>query len=312
MMVEIKPLRKHAWSNVYKYARCFDDLQSYWTRSGSIYTGLTDRDVERLGKILRLDLHPQSDFWKTFYIRVGASTVHLNTDDPMDELKYLFLKNHKRVKTSYTEHKATADYIMINKEEEARKENVYNKIKRRAVKEFDKLSLEDMRKVLRLFGYNVDTLGNEEVEKMLFNSVEEDPERFLKAWVDNPDRETTFLLQDALSRNVIRKNNTVYRYGSEIIGKNLQEAIDFLDNPANNDIRRAIIAQVAAKKDAFKTPVLNPRDIVRNVVEEVKKEEGPKDEAQEAFEDMMVEQGMVGDEEGKVVSKPKGKKKAKK
>jgi len=316
MIVELKPLRKHAWSNVHKYARCFDDLAPYWTRSGSIYTGLTERDAERLGKLLKQDLHPASDFWKNFYIRVGSKVVYFNTEDPWDELKYLFLKNHKKVKLSYTEHKASAEYILLNKEEEARRENLYNKIKRRAIKEFDSLSLEDMRKVLRLYGYNVDTLGNEEVEKMLFNSVEEDPEKFIKMWVDNKDRETTFLIQDAISKNIIRRNKNIYRYGSEIIGHNLQETIDFLEDPKNNDVRRVIISQINAKKEAFKAPVVSPQDMVKNIVEEVKAEEKVEDkgtdESLDAFEEMMMEEGMVGDEEGNVVKEEPKKKKRKK
>jgi len=314
MIIELKPLRKHAWSNVYKYAKCNDDLAPYWTRSGSIYTGLTERDQKRLGELLRQDLHPTSDFWKKFYVRVGARTLYLDTKDPMDELKYLFLKNHKKVKTSYAEHKASAEYILLNKEEEARRENVYNKIKRRAIKEFDNLSLEDMRKVLRLYGYNVDTLGNEEVEKMLFNSVEEDPERFLKMWVDNKDRETTFLIQDAISKNIIRRNKNIYRYGSEIIGHNLDETIAFLDDPKNNDIRRVIISQINAKKEVFKAPVLEPKDMVQNIVSKVKKEEAEAsegDEAMDAFNEMMMEEGMVADDSDTPVKTSKKKKKSK-
>jgi len=318
MIVEIKPLRKHAWSNVHKYARCFDDLQAYWTRSGSIYTGLTEETAKRLSEKLRVDLHPSSSFWDTFYVRLGAKTVYLDTNKPEDELKYLFLKNHKKVKTSFTQHKASAEYIMINKEEEARRENVFNKIKRRAIKEFDNLSLEDMRKVLRLYGFNVDTLGNEEVEKMLFNQVEENPEKFLKIWVDNDNRETMFLIQDAISRNIIRRNKNIYRYGSDIIGRSLDDTIAFLEDPKNTDIRRVIIAQINAKKEVLKTPVVKPGDIVREVIKEVKEEaaknaeEETGDQAMDDFNEMMFEEGMVADSADEPVHATKKKKKSKK
>ena len=113
---------------VVKYRNCFDYLAPYFTRSGNIYTGINEEDSLRLGAILGLNLLPSSSFWNTFSVRIGAGDVYIDTEDPLDEIKYLFLKNHKRVKTSIFENKATADYLLINKEEEAKKENLFNKV----------------------------------------------------------------------------------------------------------------------------------------------------------------------------------------
>ena len=250
MWVILRPLGKNAWSGLVRYRNCFDTLAPYFTRSGRIYTGLTEEDAERLGKKLGHNLAPSSEFWVNWSgIRVGGKDLYLNTDDPMDELRYLFLKNHKEVASSIFEHKASARYVLINKEEEAKKANVYNKAKRRAGREFDKLSPEDMRKCLRLYGNNATTMGNEQVENVLYDLVDGNPQKFLDMWVDNKNREIEYIIESAVSKNVLRKTKNVYRYGSDVIGHSLQDVVDYLSDPKNQDLKLAIMAEIAGKEE---------------------------------------------------------------
>lgn len=253
MNVILRPIKRNSWSGKIRYRNCYEDLGPYYTRSGSIYTGLTPSDEERLGNILGLDLKRTSDFWKTFFVRVYDTDIYLNTEDPQDELKYLFLKNHKRVKTSIFEHKAGANYLLINHEEEAKKSNLINKIRRTAMKEFDKLTAEDIRKALRLYGHNAENMEPEVAENRLFEIVEANPQSFIDRWVNNTHRETEYLIERAISTNIIRRAKNIYRYGSEIIGRSMLEAIDFLDNPKNQDILLSIMKAVQSK--VFINPV---------------------------------------------------------
>lgn len=251
MWVILRPLGKSQWSGIKNYRGCTDTIGPYYTRSGRIYTGLTEADAERLGKVLGYDLTPGSEFWVNWpAIRAGNKDMYFNTDDPMDELRYLFLKNHKRVAGSIFEHKSTADYVLINKEEEAKKANVFNKIKRRAAREFDKLSAEDIRKCLRLYGQNASNMGNEQAENALFDLVDGNPQKFLELWVDNKNRETEFIIETAVSKNVLRKTKNVYRYGSDVVGHSTQDVIDYLSNPKNQDIKLAILSEIEGK-DSF-------------------------------------------------------------
>ena len=237
MRVILRPIGKNAWSGLVKYRNCYEDISPYWTRSGRIYTGLTTEDEKRLGELLGIDLRANSDYWKTFYIRTMGRDVYLDLDDPQDELKYLFLKNHKRVKNSLMENKATANFVLVNKDEEAKRANVFNRARRDAIKEFDKMSAEDLRKCLRLYGHNADSMSAEVAENKLFDIVEGNPQSFLDKWVNNPHRETAVLVERAISKNIIRKNKNIYKYGSEIIGHNLGETVAFLDDSKNQDIK---------------------------------------------------------------------------
>ena len=212
MRVILRPIYRNDWTNVKKYRNCYEDLAPYWTRSGRVYTGLTEQDAERLGKALNQDLNPGSEFWKNFYIRTSGKDLYLFTDDPMDELRFLFLKNHKLVKGSLTERKPGARFALINETEEARKANVHAKQTRDAMKAFDDLSPEDMRKVLRLYGHNADKMSNEVVEQRLFEIVQGDPGSFLRRWVKNENRDTEALISRAISKNIIRKNKNIYKW----------------------------------------------------------------------------------------------------
>ena len=247
MKVILRPIGWNKWSGITKYKNCFEDLGSYYTRSGMLYTGLTEEDEKRLSAALGLDLHKGADYWKTFFIRTSVSDIILDTENPMDELKYLFLKSHKRVKSSLMENKAGANFVLINRDEEAKKENVYAKVEREAISAFDKLTPTEMRKCLRIFGSNADTMSNEVAENRLYQIVKANSQSFLDRWVKNKDREEQVLIETAISKNIIRRDKHMYRYGSDTIGNSLEETIGFLKDPKNQDIKIGILGAIGAK-----------------------------------------------------------------
>lgn len=262
MQVILRPIGWNKWSGILKYKNCFDDLGPYLTRSGAMYTGLTMEDEKRLGSLLGLDLSRSSTnpFWVNFRIRTSVNDIILDTDDPLDELKYLFCKGHKRVKGSLLEQKATADFVLINRDEEAKVENSFNRIKRDAIKEFDKLTPTEIRKALRLFGYNAESMSSEVAENRLYTFVEANPNKFMDRWVNNKSREIEALIEIAISKNIIRRNKNIYKYGSEIIGNSLEDAVNFLMSPNNQDIRLAVM-NACETKDYYVTGEASKEDV---------------------------------------------------
>jgi hypothetical protein len=179
---------------------------------------------------------------------VGSKEVVLRPDlNPEDELKYLFLKGHKKVQIGLKDLKPAAKYVLVDHEAEAERENKLMQTRREANREFDKMNLEEMRQCLRLFGQRSDLLSNEFVENRLYKLVEEDPGKFLTRWARNKNKLTEYLVELAVSQNVIRRNKNVYTYGSDIIGQSLEDTIAYLDSPANKDLREAIKAEAQLK-----------------------------------------------------------------
>ena len=158
-----------------------------------------------------------------------------------------FLSGHKRVATSLDKLDAGKDYLLINREAEAIEANKQNKLRRDAIKEFDTMSLEQMRKCLRLFGMSADRMSNELVESSLFNFVDKQPKRFFEKWVNNKTKETEFLLEEAIAKGVIRKDKTHYFYGSDMFADSLEDAIAYLDAKKNQDLKLSIINETKNK-----------------------------------------------------------------
>lgn len=247
MKVELRFARVNPWAGIAKYKNCYDYISSYLTRAGNIYTGLTEEDARRLEKEIGYPeghLSPLSPFWKTYSIKLGAKPLILHTERPEDELAYLFLKNYKQVALGLSNIRPHHDYVLVNSEAEAEAKNKINKIKRDAFAEFNKMSLEDMRKCLRIYGHKSENISNELVESKLFEIIESDPNKFFMVWVNNKNKDTQYILETSISKNIIRKSKNVYYYGTDIIGRSNDEAIAFLNDKANQDIKISILDQI--------------------------------------------------------------------
>ncbi len=250
MVVELKIKKKNPWAGLLKYKGCSDYIAPYWTRSGMRYTGLTPEDEEYFEKALGYEkgtLARTSDYWINFCVKVGSRTVVLDDSIPRQAMIIKFLSGHKRVATSLDKFTAGKDYLLINRQAEAIEANRINKLRRDAIKEFDKLSLDQMRKCLRLFGINGERMSNELVESTLFGLIDKQPKKFFDLWVDNKSKDTQFILEEAIAKGVIRKEKTQYYYGTDLFADSLNEAIAYLDAKKNQDLKLSIINQMENK-----------------------------------------------------------------
>lgn len=250
MEVIVRIMKVNPWTGLTKWPTTFDYVGPYWTRNGNIYTGLSIADARRLEKALGKaegTLDPESDFWTTFAVKIGKRDLILDTDKPLDELQYIFLKGHKRVADGLSNMNPSKDYVLINKDAEAEQSNRINKVKREAYRELDKMSIEDMRKCLRLYGMRSETMSNELVEAKLAEQVETAPEKFMLKWVNNPNKEINYVIEEAISKNIIRKTRTQYFFGTDLIGNGIDDVIAFLQDKKNQDIKLAILNEIKSK-----------------------------------------------------------------
>lgn len=250
MEVIVRIMKINPWTGLTKWPTTYDYVGPYTTRSGGVYTGLSEEDARRLEKALGREegtFSPYSDFWVTFAVKLGKSDLILNTESPMDELQYLFLKGHKRVADGLRNMGPSKDYVLINKDAEAEQMNRLNKVKRDAYRELDKMSIEDMRKCLRLYGMKADTMSNELVEAKISEQIEANPNKFLTKWVENPNKEMEFIVEEAIAKNIVRKNRTQYFFGTDLIGNGIDDVIAYLKDKKNQDILLSIKQEIKSK-----------------------------------------------------------------
>lgn len=247
MEIRVKSIQTNKWSEWDRYPKCAEVFRPYLKRRGGIHTGLTREDEKRLGDIIGKDLRQGSQFWDEFKIVLGTETVILNTDFPEDEIKYLFLKGHKYVKPSISVIKPGARYYLHNADEEANVINDHNRVKRQAIKEFDKMKPIDWRKALRIYGDNASNVSDSVAEERLFARIEQNPQHFMRMWVENKNRNEEYIIKEGISKGVITKIKNTHNFGTILLGHSLEEAIGFLQNKENQDIKASIINEADIK-----------------------------------------------------------------
>lgn len=248
--VIVKAIKRHTWSGFLRYNNTKDLVTPLYDASGTIVTGLTEEDEKRLGKALNKDLSPNSDFWHEYKVIMTDKDKVIYIDTPEGELAYKFLLGHKRVANSELEkyNWPYADYIIYNEENEAKVKNGKFSIKRKAITEFNKLSIDQMRDILKLYpGYTkVETISSEVVETRLFELMEADPEKFID-FVGDKKLDMKVLLKDLVASKILRKNKSAYYYGTDNIGHDEESTITYLEDPQNQGLL------VALKKELEKS-----------------------------------------------------------
>ena len=63
----------------------------------------------------------------------------------------------------------------------------------------------------------------------------------------NKDKEFNFIVEEAISKNIIRKNKAQYYFGTDLIGNGLDDAIAYLKDKKNQDILLAIKGEIKSK-----------------------------------------------------------------
>lgn len=252
MIVKVKSLNtgKREWSGFQgsRYKKAKHTLTTYIDKYNTMQTGLTPEDEERLGKILDKDLRNTSPFWYDFQIVLGDKDLILNTDKPEDEIKYKVLCIHPKVKKSLTDVNPYAEYVIHNEIDEARVVNTTGSVKIRAYTLFGQLSDTQKKDVLRLYpGFSrTDSLTAEVISSKLFQEVDNNPDKFVKI-VEDKNREMKIFLKDLVTANILKKNKSAYKYGTDFLGHDEESTIDYLNNPENQSLKITLMQELESK-----------------------------------------------------------------
>lgn len=250
-LIRVKPIKKDTWSGFIRFNNTKDYISPYYDAGGSIVTGLTLEDEERLGKLLKRDLSAVSPFWHEYKILMTDKERQFNIENPEQELAYLFMLSHRRVANSELERHLfpAAEYIIYNEEMEAKVKNEKFSVKRKATTLFNELSLNQMRDILKLYpGYTkVDGVSSDVVEARLYELMEKDPAKFNEL-VGDKKLDMKVFLKDLTQAKILRKNRSAFYYGTDNIGHDEESTIMFLENPDNQGLLIALKQELEKDK----------------------------------------------------------------
>lgn len=255
-LVTIKPIKKEGkWMNMLRYANTKDYITPYYDSAGIIQTGLTKEDEERLGKLLKKDLSPISEFWHDFrVVMLGEKEKTFNTISPLQELEVLFLKGHKRVANSFLDKTLSSDYYIVDENAEAQVTNNKAAVKIKANLLFSSLTSDQKKDILKLYpGFSkTEKVSPSVVEAKLYEELEKNPAKFVSLTEDNK-RDMKILVKDLVDNQILRKNRNAYYYGDDVLGHDEESTITHLEDPKNQGLKIALMQELEDKTGYVKT-----------------------------------------------------------
>jgi len=189
-------------------------------------------------------------------IRLKNEVTYLDLSRPDDYMKYkilLTVKDRIALSDDPRETKMTQKFALVDENHETQQQLNELDTKLAAYTEYGsiKKDFRSLRHVIMVatgkkVGKNAKLeFLQTEANRLLSNA----PEAFLNA-VRDKDLETKILIQDAITAKALRKQGIAYYTpGGDLIGNNLAEAVEFLNNKKNQDLRLVIEKKVDAKED---------------------------------------------------------------
>lgn len=254
MKIIVKPLEnKVGWAGVVRHARTQDSIAPYLNDAGSgVVTGLSrelQKELEEELKMAPGGLAPNAEFWIEYRIVMTDRAIEIDTDSPKGKLDYAFLKAHKRVSNSVndTSEWPLAEYVIYDLEEDAKKENVKTKTIKNAYLKFSKLTVTEMKDVLKLLGRRTNDVSSEHIENELSKVIQERPADFLDI-IEDKHFKTKVLVEDLIRIKALKKVGSHYLFGDEPIGHDLESTILYLEDPKNQNVKGTLTNKLTAIK----------------------------------------------------------------
>ena len=238
-MVNIQPIDRKNWAGFTRYPKCKDTITTHQGRGG-FHTGLNKEQQTQLEIDLGYDpnhLAAYSEFWMEYCIHIHDKPLQLDLSKPKDFLDYQVCLQSRRVANSITELEQwpKAEYVIYDKEEDAKKENTSVKERRKAFGKFGNMSTSEMKDVLKLMGKRANNMTATMIENEVDRVIQDSPEEFNKI-VGLSNFATRVLIEDLLGVNAVRKSGTHYLVGDDVIGHDLESTILHLEDPKNQNL----------------------------------------------------------------------------
>ena len=261
--VTIKHARRNTWlpekhDGSFRFSRTFERMVPQTDRRTNILnTGLTTADEIRLEQKLRKAhgslAKTNYEFWSTVFVDIPqAGAVLLPTESVMDEIKYMFLLAHEEVANSKRDFDngttPFARYIMHSEEEEVENLNKELNVKLDAYDKFSKMSDTDMKNFLKVYGKNAKDNSPSFIKATIGKVIEQEPQNFLNILKD-PNYKMVVFIKTCAQHGFIKEQGGKYmRLGGEVLGYSLEQSVDFLSNPENQEVYLLLKSQLETTK----------------------------------------------------------------
>jgi hypothetical protein len=258
--VEVRPLPQKKWHGK-KDKEAFFEPKVYEILLNpdtmQYETGLSEEETALYSKKLGVDLSPSfvegvESYWnsKQATIKLENKTQYFDTSKALDFIKVKNMKASKFVANSLKEREENkwpeATHVIFDETEEvAMKASKIQKIKK-AMAHLNKMSADDQVNIIKILSdKTVKGKSQDFIDAEMGKIIEDKVDEFLElAETDPKDMFNKATVLEALSRNILTKDNGQVYYMGERIGFSTEEAIDWFGNPNNQTIKAKILEKL--------------------------------------------------------------------
>lgn len=263
--MKLEIIKKTNWAGVSKYTGTTDVISPALNgKTGEHITGLTKEDERYFETELGLklgELKARSPFWETYSLVIPIGGIEINKDnvafeqlEPTEQLLIKFLKAHPLVAPSYAQmfKDPKYRYVLIDEQEVAETKNKEREATSKAFSILHGLSLEQVVGVLKVLGYQTESMNYASLYNAVGTLVEQDPKKFLEVVEDNL-LAMKVLVVDAVNKGIFKKTKGKMElapifYEETFLGEGIEDAARAL---GSNAFQGTLIAvrQFLANKD---------------------------------------------------------------
>ena len=247
----LKSLNRPNWAGMSRYIKCHDSIVANVNRKG-YNTGLTEEESKELEKELGYEvgtLASHSKFFKEYAVTLTDKPLHLDLSLAQDRLDYALIKASPRCANSVNEKHLwpKAEYVVFDKEEDAKRENESIDIEAKAIHKYMELSATERRNYLKLLGKSAGRMSDNVVTNVLFKIAKDKPTEFNRISTMS-DFKTRIMIYDLVSTKVIKVKGGHYFYNEISLGHGEVDAARYLDDPHNQELKVALKGKLGKKK----------------------------------------------------------------
>jgi hypothetical protein len=261
-IVEVKPIDKEKWHGKKgrdAFARPVTIEALVSLRTGQFATGLTVEDRERLEKATGYNLSPDHmlekahEFWNSpaGKIKLENKTNVFDTSNPLAEIKVKVMKASDLVANSMRDYEEgkfpSAIFVIYDEAEEMEIKASKASIRRKVVLESSKLSKSRKAEIVQIvLGISVRNQSDDYIDLKLDEAVEMDGADKVLALIQRDKARTSLhaLVLEAIYKNVLRKDGPSVYYMEDLIGYDVESAVDYFQDSKNQTLKAQILEKI--------------------------------------------------------------------
>lgn len=253
--VEIKKVVRPGHFGISSYAGSVTTIGCPITEKG-FKTGLTKDEEVYYEQVLDLksgELSKHSKWWNKFNeeypIKLNnTKKTTLILDNPINQIKYKILLASNKVANSEISKTPETEFFIDDKELKAKAENEVFNYKMEGMEIIFKMSPEEKKSALRLFGKSgLDTSSESMLKAELGRQLDKDPKEFHRILADINIGIKGWILE-LVEKGFLRRSTNGFKFGDELIASSMETAVDFFKNPKNHDTKLMLEGSLSGTK----------------------------------------------------------------